>query len=50
MKKIFFTCASLLIFGLFINTYAMTEEVTGEIIDVENIKAFRIGLQAIAEV
>ena len=44
MKKIFFACALFSFFGLFTSTYA-TENATGEIANVEDTKAFKIGLQ-----
>ena len=48
MKKIFFACALFSFFGLFTSTYA-TENITGEIAN-EDMKAFKIGLQATAEI
>lgn len=45
MKKMFFACALFLFLGLFTSTYA-TENATGEIANVEDMKAFKIGLQA----
>lgn len=49
MKKIFFACALFSFLGLFTSTYA-TENVTGEIANVEYTKAFKIGLQATTEI
>lgn len=45
MKKMFFACALFSFLGLFTSTYA-TENATGEIANVEDMKAFKIGLQA----
>lgn len=45
MKKIFFACALFSFFVLFNSTHA-TENATGEIANVEDMKAFKIGLQA----
>jgi hypothetical protein len=44
MKKIIFACALFSFFVLFNSAYA-TEDTTGEIANVEDTKAFKIGLQ-----
>ena len=49
MKKIFLACALFSFFGLFTSTFA-TETTTGEIANVEDTKAFKIGLQATTEI
>jgi hypothetical protein len=49
MKKIFLACALFSFFGLFTSAFA-TDDAMGEIANVEDTKAFKIGLQATTEI